>query len=278
VNRKADLHIHTHYSDSTDSPQEVIRQAKEEQLICIAVTDHDTFEGVGPVQQQGKVFSIEVIPGVELSTEINQKEIHILGYFMELSDSPLAQELQKFQKARVERLKIMIERLRKEGIDNITVEEVCELTKSRAVGRPHLAHVLVKKGWVKSVPEAFAKYLKEGAVAYVKKYKISPREAIGLIHRSQGAAVLAHPMLINRDELIPQMVEEGLDGIEVYYPNCPESVTKYYEGLAQKHELILTGGSDAHGRRKEYTHVGKKTIDYERVELLKERIKRHRAK
>jgi hypothetical protein len=156
---------------------------------------------------------------------------------------------------------------------NIEFDEVCALTKSRAVGRAHLAFLLKQKGWVNSIKQAFEKYIGEGCPGYAPKFKQTPFEAIDLIHQSGGLAVMAHPMLTQKDELIARMAKAGLDGLEVYYPNCSDTVINFYAGLARKHKLLMTGGSDAHGSAKTHTHVGKATVFYETVEEMKKRIK-----
>ncbi len=155
--------------------------------------------------------------------------------------------------------------------DNITFEEVSRLAQSKSVGRPHLAAVLKEKGWVNTIQAAFNKYLADGAPAHVPKFRQTPAQAIDLVHRAGGVAVLAHPMLTNVDELIPGFVEAGLDGLEAQYPNKSETVIQFYEELAKKYGLIVTGGSDAHGDAKKHTFVGKKTISYDLVEKLKAR-------
>ena len=266
--------MHTFYSDGTSSPQEVVQEASERGLACIAITDHDTLEAVPIAQQEAKNFNIEIVPGVELSTEMDGKDIHLLGYFMDCAHGPLVAALTKAQEGRVLRIQEMIDKLKKLGVDNIELNEVCALTQSKSVGRPHLAKILKEKGWVVNYQEAFNKYLAEGAVAYVGKYKISPEDGIRLIRESGGVAVLAHPMCTNRDELIPQFVKAGLQGVEVYYPNFSEASHVYYEGIARKHNLAMTGGSDAHGKAKENTHIGKVKIPYELVEELKKLAKK----
>ncbi len=267
----ADLHIHTHYSDSTASAQEVVQEAVEKGFSCIAITDHDTVDGILPAIEAAKKDDLLVIPGVELSTEINHKDVHILGYFFDHQNKHLKERLAQFQNARVTRIGKMIEKLKEQGVDNITAQEVCSLAKSDAVGRPHLAALLIKKGWVKNTYGAFKKYLGNGCPAYVHKFKQTPHEAIDLIHRFGGVSVLAHPMVTNTDELIPGFVEAGLGGLEVYYSDCAKTTVSYYEGIAKKHNLLMTGGSDAHGRNKENSYIGRVKIPCELVEKLKER-------
>lgn len=269
----ADLHIHTYYSDSTSSPEEVVEDAVNAGLSCIAITDHDVVDGIDPVKLKAQERGIEVIAGIELSSELNGKDIHILGYGFDYKKSPLVAKLGQIQDARIERIKKMIENLKALGVDNITFEEVAAKTRSNAVGRPHLAMVLLEKGWVSSMRAAFDKYIGEGGPAYFTKYQQTPFEAIKLITDSGGVAVMAHPMMTQKDELISQFVKEGMGGLEVYYPNCSETVLKFYKNLAKKYNILTTGGSDAHGKAKTHTYVGKTQIPYEIVEALKAKFK-----
>lgn len=271
MSKLADLHIHTFYSDSSSSPEEVVDEALAQGLACIAITDHDTIDGVGPTQQCAHGRGLEVIAGIELSSEIQDKDVHILGYFLDCANAVLSERLATYQAARVVRIERMIESLKKSGIDNITLAEVCAQTKSLAVGRLHLASTLVEKGWVSNVREAFNRYIGEDGPAFEKKFLVTPYEAIALIRQAGGVAVLAHPMLTGRDELIPSFVEAGLAGLEVYYPNCGQPLIAYYERLAAKHNLVATGGSDAHGKKKDNTYLGKKKVPYEVVEQLRAR-------
>ena len=269
----ADLHIHTYYSDSTSSPQEVVDDAVKSGLSCIAITDHDVVDGIDPVAAIARQHDIEVIPGIELWSELNGKDIHILGYGFNHKKSPLVEKLGEIQQARVERIKKMIQKLEALGVNNITFEEVAAKTHSNAVGRPHLAAVLKEKGWVSTLRGAFDKYIGETGPAYFTKYNQTPFEAIKLITDSGGVAVMAHPMYTQKDELISQFVKAGLGGLEVYYPNCSETVLKFYKNLAKKYNILATGGSDAHGKAKTHTYVGKTQIPYEIVEALKANFK-----
>jgi predicted metal-dependent phosphoesterase TrpH len=266
----ADLHIHTYFSDSTSSPQEVVDDALKAELSCIAITDHDILEGVDPTIEAARPHGLEVVPGIELSSEFENCDIHILGYFIDHQKGPLFEKIDVFLDARVERMKKMIMNLKSVGVNNIEFEEVCALTKSRAVGRPHLAMLLVQKGWVSNMKSAFEKYLGPGCPGYAPKYKQTPFEAIDLIRSCGGVAVMAHPMQTQKDELIPRFAAAGLKGLEVYYPNCINTITEFYERIAKKNGLIATGGSDAHGKAKSYTYVGKRTVPLEVVEQLRQ--------
>ena len=272
--RIADLHIHTYFSDGTMSPEEVITAAKEAGLSAIAIADHDTVDGIVPAKAAGDLVGIEVISGVELSSEYHGKDIHILGYFFDFKDSPLVRLLGDIQLGRMDRMRKMIAKLSQMGIGGITFEEVCGQLKSDAVGRLHLAKLLVSRGHVSSLDAAFQKYLGEGAPAYYPKFKQTPLEAIKLIKDSGGLSILAHPMLTQKDELIPQFVKAGLDGVEAYYPNCSMEVANFYVGIAKKHGILVSGGSDAHGKGKTSTWIGKAYLPYEHVEKMKERLRR----
>ncbi len=269
---RADLHIHTYYSDSTSSPQEVIEDAQKADITCIAITDHDVLDGIVPTMEAAQGSGIEVIPGIELSSEIEGKDIHILGYFIDHDRGPLVEKCDIFLDGRVSRMKQMLSNLKKVGINNIEFEEVQALTKSRAVGRAHLAWLLQSKGHTASFKEAFDRFIGEGCPGWSPKFQQTPFEAIDLIHQSGGLAVMAHPMLTQKDELIARLVKAGLDGLEVFYPNCSPTILSFYEKLAKKNGLLLTGGSDAHGKAKSYTFIGKNTIDYEYVDRMKQFI------
>ncbi len=229
---------------------------------------------VKAAQAAGADWGIEVIAGIELSTQVQGKDIHILGYFMDLGNSLLVQKLEEFRRTRFARIEAMIENLKKQGIDNLSFEDIKMQAKTDALGRPHLAAALVEKGWAVNSWQAFEKFIGDMCPAYVPKHTQSPKEAIALIRQAGGVAVMAHPMVTNRDELIAGFVDDGLGGIEVYYPNCPDAAIFYYEGLARKYKLCMTGGSDAHGKNKTNTWIGKRRIPCELVEQLRVRAKR----
>ncbi len=272
--RFADLHIHTNFSDSTSSPQEVVDEAHRFGLCAISITDHDTVDALPEALAAADPLGLEVIAGVELSSEYDGKDIHILGYCFDIKDSPLVRQLRVMQDARIARMKKMIVRLKELGKGNIELEDVSAMTRSDSLGRLHLAKLLVKRGHTRSIDEAFERYLGEGAAAYFPKFSQTPFEAIRLINDSGGVAVMAHPVLTQRDELIPALVEAGLGGVEAYYPNCMMAVVNSYLAIAQQHGLVVTGGSDAHGAAKTSTFIGKSRVPYHWVEKLKERAGR----
>lgn len=267
--KTADLHIHTHYSDSTLSPAEVVREAHGCGLSAISITDHDTLDGIAPAQSVACDYNLEIISGIELSAEAQGRDIHILGYFVDCADNRLQKELADMRSIRVKRIRQMVDKLKEQGVNNIDPQEVLDLTKSDAVGRMHLAVILKQKGWVSSTNEAFARFIGEKSAAYVPKLKKTPRETIELIREAGGVAVLAHPMVNGVDELIPSFVEAGLEGLEVYYPNTSDTAIRFYESIARKHNLVATGGSDAHGYAKDAISVGDIRVSIDVVEELR---------
>ncbi|MGB9613010.1 MAG: PHP domain-containing protein, partial [Candidatus Margulisiibacteriota bacterium] len=213
----ADLHIHSNFSDGTHSPEEVVAMAKEARLKTISITDHDVVEGILPAQEEGQRIGIEVISGVEFTTELPKAEVHILGYFIDYKNQKLLEVLAKIQKSRSQRVYQIVEKLMGMGI-NLEAEEVFSLAKGKSPGRPHVARALLAKKIVRSVKEAFERFLDFHAPAYVPHYKLTPAEAIALIKEAGGIAVFAHPGMSNCDEIIPDLMAEGLRGLEVYYP------------------------------------------------------------
>lgn len=269
--KSADLHIHTYYSDSSLSPKEVVEEASQRHLDCIAITDHDTIDGISPAREAALGYGIEVLAGIEFSSQIHGKDVHILGYLFDHADPEITKMIGLIQNSRIDRMRAMIGKLNDLGINNIDFEEVQVLVNSKSIGRPHLATVLMQKGWVRSRQEAFDKYLADGAPACVQNVYQSPAEAVELIKNAGGVAVLAHPMITKIDELIPELVRKGLDGLEAAYPNASRSIADFYKNLARKYDLIITGGSDSHGNIKRNTWIGKMTVDYEIVEQLKQK-------
>lgn len=263
----ADLHLHTYYSDGTFSPQILMQRALDEGLSCISITDHDTVEAI-PVAFAYRPENLEVIPGIELSCDGNNREVHILGYFLDYQKESLLKRLEAISKQRIERIHTMVDRLRKLNVD-ISADEVFGISKFGTVGRLHLAKILLKKKFVSSIHEAFAKFIGEGGPAYEGRFRIGAEEAIKLILDSSGVPVLAHPYIIADDSFIERLVGFGLKGIEVYYPEHSHNQVEHYKDLAKKFNLVATGGSDCHGAIKDDIKVGSVRIPYEVVEKLK---------
>jgi len=256
-----DLHLHTTASDGVLSPAEIVRYAKAKGLQAIAITDHDTIEGCEEGLREGERIGFEVIPGIEISAEHSPGSMHILGFFLDIHHPLLNERLEYLQKARAERNPKMVAKLNQLGIE-ITYEEVLKASGGGQVGRPHFANVLLEKKYVRNFQEAFERYLKKGAPAYVDKFRFTSKEALHFIHEAGGVAVLAHPntLGVNRyselEKLVLQLVDEGLKGIEVYYPEHSTVEVGQYKNLADRYGLLSTGGTDYHGIEKNELDIG----------------------
>ncbi len=264
----ADLHLHTVFSDGTYSPFELISESKKAGLSAIAVVDHDTVEAIPPVIEIAKTKGIEVLSGIELSTEYEGLEIHILGYLIDYKNKDLIERLVTLKENRIERVYKIVDKLKAIGI-TLNPEAVFDIAKQGTVGRLHIARALLLEHKVGSVFEAFQKYIGDKCPAYVLGFKFSPAEAIRLIKDSGGIAVLAHPYTLNNDDLILKFIDYGLMGLEVYYPEHSQSTINFYLDLAKKHNLLVTGGSDCHGNAKPEVRIGSIKLPYELVERLK---------
>ena len=257
---RLDLHLHTTHSDGSCTPTEVVNMAHRTAVKALAITDHDITTGIAEATVAGQQYEIEVIPGVEISSILNNSELHILGYFLDWQDPDLNGRLKTLRDSRHRRNPKIIERLQGLGID-ITYDEVRALAGSDSVGRPHIARVLMDKRVVTSAKEAFDRFLAEGKPAYVPRELPSPTEAIHWIKAARGLAVLAHPTWVKVAEqslvdLVRQLKADGLDGVEVYYSTHAVRQTREYLSLAQQLGLLVTGGSDFHGVTKPDIEVG----------------------
>jgi len=245
---RVDLHIHTTASDGKFTPAEIVRKAGEAGLLYVGICDHDSIEGVESAQEAAaKNPGVSVIEGVEINTDIPAGELHILGYLYDRNNLELKQTLESLRTFRIERAQKMINKLRKMGlkIDFLRVEELAGVG---SIGRPHIAQAMMEKGYVNSIREAFMKYINRGGPAYVERDKITPVEAIQLISRADGIPVLAHPMTFDSFEaLIADLKLAGLAGLEVYYNNYTPGQVKNLLQIAERFNLIPTGGSDYHG-------------------------------
>ena len=242
----ADLHVHTQASDGLLSPAAVVELAQAKGLSAVAITDHDTVAGVQEAQSAGRRLGIKVVPGIELSTEYQDQEIHILGYFIDPQSALLLQLLQQLRESRYERIKKMVAILRNLGY-RIDIQEVSKKAGNAAPGRPHVARVLVEKGYLKTVTEVFTSLLGRGLPAYVERFKLTPAHAIEAIHNAGGIACWAHPGLADNDELLPLLTAAGLQGLEVYHPDHDSQQEKKYLQLAHNYQLFIAGGPDFHG-------------------------------
>ena len=265
----ADLHIHTNFSDGTQSPEAVVKLAKKNGLKTIAITDHDGVAGIEPAQRAGKAAGVAVIPGIEFTTEAYDTEIHILGYYIDSHSPELLTALSKIQRGREDRIYKICEKLKDLGVD-LDAEKVFKLAGHRDAGRPHVANALKAEGFVKSFKEAFDRYIAFHGPAYVSHYKLSPVEAVKLIVAANGVAVFAHPGLSNCDQIIAELMSAGLRGLEVYHGSHDQGRIDHYLQLAQKDGLLVTGGSDFHGFKSGLeSELGAVSINDELVEKLR---------
>ena len=287
--RGIDLHVHSTASDGTLTPAQILELAEAQHLRAIAITDHDTIDGSKEALQVGIPSSLDFLTGVELSAAPpsflrRSGSFHILGYGLRLDDDELNQTLLVLQHARENRNPAIIERLGRLGFD-MTLAEVVEMVGESQIGRPHIARLMQKKGYVHSIDEAFDRYLGTGKPAYVDKYRISCQRALGIIRGAGGIPILAHPYLLRLKEatemekLVVSLKKIGLEGIEALYPEHPPQATAFYEELAGRHHLLITGGTDFHGSLRTEIQLGIGTGDFhvpfELYERLNDRLARH---
>ncbi len=245
---RADLHIHSTASDGKLTPADVVREAAGRGLSFIALADHDSIDGIAPARAAASAFpGLKVIPGVEISTDVPEGEVHILGYFIDYNDPEFLAALAGFKKSRLQRGQKMVAKLEKLGI-SIDWQRVMEIAGTSTIGRPHIAQAMLEKGYVTSFKQAFNEYLGHNRPAYVEREKMTPREAAGLIIKAEGLPVLAHPLTLPDPEAMTMELKAGgLVGIEAYYNGyTPEEISRLL-ALAQRHKLLATGGSDYHG-------------------------------
>ena len=267
----ADLHLHTHFSDGTFSPEELTGHARRLGFAALALTDHDSVEGCAPMAAACSAVGIEVITGTELTAEHNDIEVHLLGYFLDTQNQKLLAEIAKFQSVRQNRIREMVAKLNQLNVP-LEAESVFALANCKSPGRPHVARALVKAGLCKSSDEAFERFLKKNRPAWVPKAKMSALEGVELIHQAGGLAVMAHPGLNRTDEIIPALVDAGLDGIECFHTKHSTKTAERYLEIADKFHLLVTGGSDCHGFSKGKPLIGTVRLPYEHVEKLKAKI------
>ena len=255
-----DLHMHSLYSDGTFSVSELVKRSKEKGIKILSLTDHDTVEGLSETAEECIENNIKFINGIEISTEYNGKEVHILGYFIDEKDKSLIEFSDEMKQARISRNEKAIKILNNHGI-KITKEDTFREAEGSIISRTHLARALITKGYVKDVKEAFDKYLGSNGLAYVPKSNLNPLDGINVIKKSGGLAFLAHPKLIGLEEedfirLVKDMKDNGLDGIETYYSLFSKDDMKYFEKTAEDFSLIRSAGSDFHGGNRKGVDIG----------------------
>ncbi|MCK9221544.1 MAG: PHP domain-containing protein [Limnochordia bacterium] len=252
----ADLHIHTNASDGTYTPEEIVQKAWEQGFSTIAITDHDAIDNVFPTMQEGERLQVNVISGVELSTELGQGEIHILGYCFSPADPFLLSALDQLRLSRMRRVTRTVELLQQMGMC-LDLNDVLAVAEGAAVGRAHVARVLMARGYTSSIAEGFARFLGQGKPAYVSRARCHTLEAIDLIINAGGVPVLAHPGLSPAGlKYLPTLVDAGLAGLEVFYPQHSKEQEETFMQIAEDYDLLVTGGSDCHGAGKDQIYFG----------------------
>lgn len=255
---RIDLHTHSNCSDGSLSPRQLLDLFKQYDVRVLALTDHDTIDGLEEARAYGRQIGLQVVNGVELSIDYplpGRGHLHLLGLFIDVTSAALHQALDHLRLARQHRGKQIVEKLQLIGVD-ISQQELDDIASGGSVGRPHIAHLLVQKGYVTSVAQAFREYLSKGQPAYVPKEKLKIEPAIEVIHQAGGLAVLAHPISLGYNNY-PRFGQEilklqalGLDGIEAYYPSHDRYFTRWLLDFAAQHDLAVSGGSDFHGDAK----------------------------
>ncbi|MEW5796488.1 MAG: PHP domain-containing protein [Candidatus Zixiibacteriota bacterium] len=265
-----DLHLHTSRSDGVLSPRELLEEVRARKLVAFAVVDHDTIDGYRELADLIVPGDPELVSGLELSVATGNGDMHLLAYLFDSDHQELAETLETFREARNLRGRQMVERLNQQGL-RLPFETVLEAAGGSAIGRPHIAEALVKNGLASSIEETFRKYIGNNCPAYIPKSMIRPPEAIALIHRAGGVAVLAHPYINDMHRHVPSLVRLGLDGLEIHHYSHDKQQVQELKRLAQKHGLLLSGGSDFHGRQEHEGDIGADSVPVEYLEKLKSR-------
>jgi predicted metal-dependent phosphoesterase TrpH len=270
--RYADLHTHTHHSDGTRSPKEVIDVAREHRLDIVAISDHDNLAAYYEIKAYADEQSITLVPAIELSCGVQGVDVHILAYAFDPHDARIDSRLRDFRELRQRRGYEMVERLCALGYP-ITAERVDQLAAGGAVGRPHVARALVEAGHASSVSDAFDRLIGSGGPAYVEKGRFDLEEAVAMIKAAGGLTSVAHPSIYpNHETLVPQVLEAGVDGIEVFHPDVNEPNRERYANLARFRGLMTTGGSDDHGTVKKKQTLGSIRVPENLIQPILDRL------
>jgi predicted metal-dependent phosphoesterase TrpH len=272
IDKRADLHTHTTHSDGFLSPSELIQKAREIGLEILGIADHDSVNAIEESIEFGKELGIEVVPGVELSSAIDEREIHILGYFIDFRNEALLEHLAFSRDERLKRAERIVEKLNNINIP-LKLDSVLEKAGSAAVGRPHIANALLDEGLTGSYVEAFSKYIGYGGPAYEKKQSLSPEETITLIASVGGLSFLAHPGKYTSEMVLQRLIKSGLDGIEVIHPSHTPDKVRHYQDIVSQYFLLESGGSDFHGgKRNDDGALGAYNVPTAWVQEMKERL------
>ncbi|TET17267.1 MAG: PHP domain-containing protein [Candidatus Cloacimonadota bacterium] len=262
-----DLHIHSRYSDGTYTPLEIVEKAKAKHLDALSITDHDTTKGVDPAKLYGKEMGIRVVSGVELSAIYQDIEIHVLGYLFDEHDKRLYTKLSQMREYREERARGILRKLENYGF-TVNFDFVKKLAGEGTIGRPHIAQAMLESRKITNYKEAFVKYIGNGKPCNVLKYRLNPTEAIDLMREAGGIPVLAHPGNIRNDNFVLDLFNFPFLGIEVWHPDHTSRQIKDYLEIAEKRNLLVTGGSDSHGDIPTKALLGGMNVDISIVDSL----------
>lgn len=273
---KIDLHMHTTHSDGAFSPTELVLKAKEAGLDIISITDHDSVNGIKEAIAVGKDAGVEVIPGLEISTDLDEKEVHLLAYFIDIDNEELQKYLSFFRDERFHRAKRIVQKLRNLGL-SITIDDVIDHARNSAIGRPHIAYAMVNLGLISNYYEAFERFIGDYGPAFERKIHVSPQSATKLISDAGGLSFVAHPGYMKESILI-DLIKAGIDGIEVIHPSHSESQINFYRGIVNQYCLLESGGSDFHGGKKEDgENLGKYNISPNHLEAMRNMLHKNSA-
>jgi 3',5'-nucleoside bisphosphate phosphatase len=267
--RLIDLHLHTRHSDGSCSPEETVHHARQIGLSALSITDHDSLSAIDEARQYAE--GVELITGVELSCHYQEADIHLLAYFIDPAYAPLADKVKFYQLERLKRGILIVEKLNELGID-LKMETVQRMAKDATLGRVHVADALLKEEYVHTFDEAFSRYLGYHAPAYVPKTHFDPAEAIDLVHQAGGISVMAHPGSTRRDDAIAFMKGVGMDGLEVYHSKHTPAQVRHYKEIAARNNLLISGGSDWHGRNDPRSEMGNQHVPYGVLARMKDYI------
>jgi len=269
---RADLHLHTLHSDGVYTPYEVVRRARTAGLSVISITDHDNVAAIDDAVVCGRELGVEVVPGVELSVALGDKDVHLLAYFFDPTDRNLLDYLTFFRLERLRRAERIVEKLNKINIP-LRMESVLDQAGIGAIGRPHIASALVEEGLTETYHEAFLKYIGTGAPAYEKKFQLTPSDAVRLVARAGGLTFLAHPGKATTETELLTLINAGIDGIETVHPSHSETQQAHYRRVVNQYFLLECGGSDFHGGKKsDESTLGAYTVPLSVVEHMRKRL------
>lgn len=266
-----DLHSHTNCSDGSMSPEEILQLAKDIGLSGLSITDHDTVNAYAKALPLAEKLGLKMVSGIEFSTVHQNTSVHILGYSFKLDSPSILALCQRHQTRRINRYKTMLELLKKQNMP-ITEEELLSLGQQGSIGRPHIAISMMNKGYVKTMKEAFQNYLAEGKPCYVRTETISVEETIEAIQQGNGLAVIAHPHLIWKRNIVDDLLGMKFDGIEVFYSRFPRENEKQWADIANKKGWLMTGGSDFHGSVKPDIPLGCSWVGEQTFNILYQRF------